>query len=79
MGWITAHSNPCSSFSSSSYPLCIRRGFDEKFCFQQCRTLPRSGLRTVHSTSCGLPSLLQPPAHSLFVPEDATRAQARPH
>ncbi len=23
-------SNPCSSFSSSFFPLCVRRGFDEK-------------------------------------------------
>jgi hypothetical protein len=38
VGQITAHSNPYSSFSSSSFPLCVRRGFDEKFCFQQCRT-----------------------------------------
>ena len=71
--------NPCSSFSSSSCPLCIRRGFDKKFCFQQCRTLPRSGLRTVHSASRSLSSLLQPPVRSLVVPEDASRAQARPH
>ncbi len=27
---ITAHSNPCPSFSLSFFPLCIRRGFDEK-------------------------------------------------
>ncbi len=30
MEQITAHSNPYSSFSLSFYPLCIRRGFDEK-------------------------------------------------
>ncbi len=36
---IRAPSNPYSSFSSSSYPLCIRRGFDKKFCFQQCHTI----------------------------------------
>ncbi len=30
VGQITAHSNPYSSFSSSSFPLCVRRGFDEK-------------------------------------------------
>ncbi len=30
MKQITAHSNPCSSFSLSFFPLCIRRGFDEK-------------------------------------------------
>jgi hypothetical protein len=36
---IRAPSNPYSSFSSSSYPLYIRRGFDKKFCLQQCRTL----------------------------------------
>ena len=41
-GQIRAPSNPYSYFSSSSYPLCIRRGFDEKFCFQQCRTQPIS-------------------------------------
>ncbi len=40
VGQITAHSNPYSSFSSSSFPLCVRRGFDEKFCFQQRRTGP---------------------------------------
>ncbi len=44
VGQITAHSNPYSSFSSSSCPLCVRRGFDEKFCFQQCRTLSISSL-----------------------------------
>ncbi len=38
VGQITAHSNPCSSFSLSSFPLCIRQGFDENFCFQQCNT-----------------------------------------
>ncbi len=43
VGLITAHSNPCSSFSSSSFPLCVRQGFNEKFCIQQCRT-------TVHCT-----------------------------
>jgi hypothetical protein len=37
-GQIRAPSNPCSSFSSSSFQLCVRRGFDEKFCFQQRRT-----------------------------------------
>ncbi len=30
MKQITAHSNPCFSFSLSFFPLCIRRGFDEK-------------------------------------------------
>jgi hypothetical protein len=30
MEQITAHSNPYSSFSLSFFPLCIRRGFDEK-------------------------------------------------
>jgi hypothetical protein len=30
MGQITAHSNPHSSFSLSFFPLCVRRGFDEK-------------------------------------------------
>jgi hypothetical protein len=30
--------NPHSSFSSSSSSLCIRRGFDKKFCFRQRRT-----------------------------------------
>ncbi len=30
MGWITAHSNPYSSFSLSSFSLCVQRGFDEK-------------------------------------------------
>jgi hypothetical protein len=29
-GQITAHSNPHSSFSLSFFPLCVRRGFDEK-------------------------------------------------
>ncbi len=45
---IRVSSNPCSSFSSSSSLLCIRRGFDKKFCFRQCRTtelfLPRRSL-----------------------------------
>ncbi len=31
--------NPCSSFSSSSSSLCIRRGFDKKFRSRQCRTM----------------------------------------
>jgi hypothetical protein len=31
MGQITAHSNPYASFSLSFFPLCVRRGFDEKF------------------------------------------------
>ncbi len=30
--------NPRSSFSSSSFSLCIRRGFDNKFHSRQCRT-----------------------------------------
>ncbi len=30
--------NSCSSFSSSSSSLCIRRGFDIKFHSRQCRT-----------------------------------------
>ncbi len=30
MKQITAHSNPYPSFSLSFFPLCIRRGFDEK-------------------------------------------------
>ncbi len=30
MGQITAHGNPHSSFSLSFFPLCVRRGFDEK-------------------------------------------------
>jgi hypothetical protein len=30
VGQITAHSNPHSSFSLSFFPLCVRRGFDEK-------------------------------------------------
>jgi hypothetical protein len=34
-----APGNPYSSFSSSSPSLCIRRGFDKKFCFWQCRTI----------------------------------------
>ncbi len=38
VGQITAYGNSYSSFSSSSFPLCVRRGFDEKFCFQQCCT-----------------------------------------
>ena len=38
MKQITGHSNPYSSFSLSFFSLCVRRGFDEKFCFQQCRT-----------------------------------------
>jgi hypothetical protein len=36
---IRALGNPCSSFFSSSSSLCIRRGFDKKFCSRQCRTL----------------------------------------
>ncbi len=36
---IRAPGNPYSSFSSSSSSsLCIRRGFDKKFCFRQRRT-----------------------------------------
>ncbi len=38
MKQITAHSNPFSSFSLSFCPLCIRRGFDEKFCTKLCST-----------------------------------------
>ncbi len=38
MKQITAHSNPYSSFSLSFRPLCIRRGFDEKFRTWLCRT-----------------------------------------
>jgi hypothetical protein len=30
VGQITAHGNPYSSFSLSFFPLCVRRGFDEK-------------------------------------------------
>ena len=30
VGQITTHSNPHSSFSLSFFPLCVRRGFDEK-------------------------------------------------
>ncbi len=30
LAWETAHSNPCSSFSLSFFPLCVRQGFDEK-------------------------------------------------
>ncbi len=30
VGQITAHGNPGSSFSLSLFPLCVRRGFDEK-------------------------------------------------
>ncbi len=37
---IRALGNPCSSFSSSSSSLCIRRGFDNKFHSRQCRTQP---------------------------------------
>ncbi len=36
---IRALGNPHSSFSSSSFSLCIRRGFDNKFHSRQCRTL----------------------------------------
>ena len=39
MGQITAHGNPHSSFSLSFFPLCVQRGFDEKFCFRQCSTV----------------------------------------
>ncbi len=46
---IRAPSNSCSSFSSSSYPLCIRRGFDKKFCFQQCRTIMYEQSILLHS------------------------------
>jgi hypothetical protein len=36
---IRALGNPCSSFSSSSSSLCIRRGFDKKFrSRQRCTT-----------------------------------------
>ena len=35
---IRAPGNPYSSFSSSSFSLCIRRGFDNKFHSRQCRT-----------------------------------------
>ena len=37
---IRAPGNPYSSFSSSSSSLCIRRGFDKKFCSRQRRTAP---------------------------------------
>ncbi len=30
VGQITAHGDPCSSFSLSFFPLCVRRGFDKK-------------------------------------------------
>jgi hypothetical protein len=36
---IRAPGNPYSSLSSSSSLLCIRQGFDKKFCFWQCRTI----------------------------------------
>jgi hypothetical protein len=35
---IRALGNPHSPFSSSSFSLCIRRGFDNKFHPRQCRT-----------------------------------------
>ena len=35
---IRALGNPHSPFSSSSFSLCIRRGFDNKFHSRQCRT-----------------------------------------
>jgi hypothetical protein len=40
VGQITAHSNPYSSFSSSFFPLCVRRGFDEKFSGAQGKLIP---------------------------------------
>ncbi len=36
---IRAPGNPCFSFSSSSFSLCIRRGFDKKFRSRQRRTI----------------------------------------
>ncbi len=33
VGQITAHSNPYSSFSLSSFPLCVRRGSMKNFAF----------------------------------------------
>ncbi len=33
MGQITAHGNPCSSFSLSFSLLCVRRGFDKNSAF----------------------------------------------
>ncbi len=35
---IRAPGNPYFSFSSFSFSLCIRRGFDKKFRSRQCRT-----------------------------------------
>jgi hypothetical protein len=35
---IRAPGDPCFSFSSSSFSLCIRRGFVKKSCSRQCRT-----------------------------------------
>jgi hypothetical protein len=39
---IRALGNPHSPFSSSSFSLCIRRGFDNKFHSRQCRTKCKS-------------------------------------
>ncbi len=37
---IRAPGDPYFSFSSSSFSLFIRRGFDKKFRSRQCRTMP---------------------------------------
>jgi hypothetical protein len=66
--------SPCLSFR------CVSGGGSmKKFCLRQCSTLPRSGPRAVHSASCGLSLLLQPPAYPLVLSEDVTRAQTCPH
>jgi hypothetical protein len=79
VGQITAHSNPHSSFSLSFFPLCVRRGLDEKILHLAVQYTPPIGPRAVHSAPCGLSLLLQPPAYPLILPEDVARAQACPH
>jgi hypothetical protein len=56
MGQITAHSNPYSSFSLSFFPLCVRRGFDEKLLLSAVQYTPPIG------PPCGPQRSLRPPS-----------------
>ncbi len=51
---IRAPGNPYFSFSSSSFSLCVRRGFDKKFPFRQCRTPGKLLKNTVCVINCKL-------------------------
>ncbi len=54
MGQITAHGNPHSSFSLSFFPLCVRRGFDEKIlrlAVLYKRSWDKSGLKMVRNVN----------------------------